>query len=154
MRTHFNWKWFPACLIGAMGLVAVVNGYMIYAAIDSFPGTAGKDGFELSNDYDRVLTAANRQAALGWRLDGDVDGARRPVLRLVDRAGLPVAGAAIDSQAERPVGPAETTALRFTMTAPGRYASDATLPAGQWDVLVTVHADDQVFTATKRIVVN
>jgi nitrogen fixation protein FixH len=153
MRTRFNWNWFPAWLIGAMAMVFLVNAYMVYVALASFPGNTGKDGFELSNDYDRVLAEAGRQAALGWRLDAGLDAARRPVLRVTDRAGQPVA-AEIVSEAERPVGPPETTELRFHMTEAGRYAADATLGAGQWDVLVTVRSGQRTFTATKRIVVN
>ena len=154
MRRQFNWRWFPLCLISAMGFVFVVNAYMVYAAVSTFPGDAGKDGFELSNDYDRVLTRANRQAALGWRLEGGTDAARHPVLRLTDNTGAPLPPGTIEATAERPIGPVETTELRFRSSADGRYMTDSTLPRGQWDVLVKAYVDGRLFTATKRIVVN
>ncbi len=85
------WRWFPLGLITAMGFAFAVNGYMVYTALRSFPGTAGTDGFDLSNDYRRVLQAAAQQSALGWRIESSLDENRRPILHLTDRAGAPLA---------------------------------------------------------------
>jgi nitrogen fixation protein FixH len=147
------WRWFPVGLIAAMGVVFAVNGYMIYTALSSFPGTAGTDGFDLSNGYKRVLQAAAEQSALGWRIDTTLDDARHPVLRLADRAGAPLTPDAIEAHAERPVGPVETTVLEFHPIGAGRFQADRTLFSGQWDVMVTVHAGNGVDSTTRRIVV-
>lgn len=147
------WRWFPHGLIGSMAIVFAVNGYMVYTAMHSFPGVAGTDGFDLSNDYKRVLAAAQQQAALGWQIEADVDTAKYPVIRLTDRTGAPLTATAIDAHAERPVGPSETTALTFRPVGQGRYQADTSLFSGQWDVMLTVHADGRLYSATRRVVV-
>ena len=147
------WRWFPLGLLVALAIVFAVNGYFVYVALASFPGAAGTDGFDLSNGYDRVLSAAEGQAALGWQVDADMDRDHHPVLRVTDRSGAPLAGIAIVAQAERPVGPATRTALPFHAEGGADYISDTALFAGQWDLLVTVNADGKSFTATRRIVV-
>ena len=86
------WRWFPHAMIAALGLVIVVNLYMVYDAYHTFPGVAGRDGFDLSNEYDRVLATAQRQTALGWQIEAEVADGRFPVLRLTDRTGAPLRG--------------------------------------------------------------
>jgi nitrogen fixation protein FixH len=147
------WRWFPVGLIAAMGVVFAVNGYMVYDALSTFPGAAGQDGFDLSNDYKRILATAQQQAALGWQIEAEVTDTRFPVLRLTDRNGAPLPAVAIDAQAERPVGPPETTALSFQPVGRGRFQATTSLFSGQWDVMLTVRAEGRLYGATRRIVV-
>jgi nitrogen fixation protein FixH len=154
MTRNRGWRWFPAWLIGSMALTFGVNAYLVYTAVSSFPGEAGRDGFDLGNDYARVLKVATAQAALGWQVETTVDQARHPLLRVTDRTGRPLGTAAMDVQAERPVGPAGTTALRFSPGQDGSFKADTDLDRGQWDLLVTVRADGQVYTTTRRLVVD
>jgi nitrogen fixation protein FixH len=148
-----SWRWFPFWMIASMGAVFAVNGYMIYDALHTFPGSAGEDGFDLSNGYKYVLATAQQQAALGWQIEAEATAAGLPELRLSDRNGAPLAAAAIDAQAERPIGPAQPTVLRFQSMADGRYRANQTLSAGQWDIMLTVRADDRRYSATRRVVV-
>jgi nitrogen fixation protein FixH len=147
------WRWFPHAMIAALGLVIAVNLYMVYDAYSTFPGVAGRDGFDLSNEYGRVLATAQRQAALGWRVEADVTQERFPALRLTDRTGAPVVASEIVAQAERPVGPVGSTALTFRAVGDGVYRADTSLFSGQWDIMLTVQADGQLFKATRRVVV-
>ena len=50
-----------------MGVVVAVNVGMIYAALASFPGNAGEEGFGLSK-YNAVLDHVEREAELGWTM--------------------------------------------------------------------------------------
>jgi nitrogen fixation protein FixH len=152
MRTTV-WRWFPHGLIATMGLVFLVNFYMIYDAYNTFPGVAGRDGFDLSNEYKRVLATAQRQAALGWLVEAGVTDERFPRLRLTDRTGVPLSATEIEAQAERPVGPAGSTALDFRLMGDGRYQADTSLYSGQWDIMLTLHADGQEYRATRRVIV-
>lgn len=147
------WRWFPVGLIASMGVVFAVNGYMVYDAVSTFPGAAGTDGFNLSNEYKRVLATAHQQAAVGWQIEASVTATRYPVLLLTDRNGAPLTVAAIDAQAERPVGPADTTVLAFRSVGDGRFQADKSLFSGQWDIMLTLRADGRVYIATRRIMV-
>lgn len=149
-----GWRFFPAVVIGGMLVVMSVNGGMIYAAIGSFPGKAGADGFDLSNHYNTVLDARAQQNALGWSLQADADANRRPVLVLTDPTGAPLADATVTAVAERPVGAAHTTRLAFQQVAPGRYLADVPLVApGQWDLHLAAHAVGHDVAVTRRILV-
>jgi nitrogen fixation protein FixH len=147
------WRWFPVGLIVAMGFVFAVNGYMVYDALETFPGQAGQDGFDLSNEYRRVLATAQQQAAFGWNVEADVTAAHIPVLRVTDRTGAPLGAATIDARAERPVGPTDATVLLLQPVAGGRFQADKPLFSGQWDILLTVRADGRRYSTTRRVIV-
>jgi nitrogen fixation protein FixH len=147
------WRWFPHAMIAALGLVIVVNFLMVYDAYHTFPGVAGRDGFDLSNEYGRVLATVQRQTELGWQIEAEVADGRFPVLRLTDRTGAPLRVSAINALAERPVGPTDSTALEFRAAGDGRYQADTSLYSGQWDMMLTLQADGQEYRATRRVVV-
>jgi nitrogen fixation protein FixH len=147
------YRWFPWGLFAGMMVAFLVNAYMVYAAVQSFPGVAGTDGFDLSNGYDKVLAASAKQTALGWQVEASLDDSRHPVLQLTDRTGAPLPGVTIDAHAERPLGPPETTALAFHTLDQGRYQAEAALSAGQWDVLATVTSGENRYITTRRLVV-
>ena len=84
---------------------------------------------------------AQQQAALGWQLEAGLADERFPVLRLTDRTGAPLTAIKIDAQAERPVGPVDTTVLTFRSIGEAGIRSDTALYSGQWDIMLTVHAD-------------
>jgi nitrogen fixation protein FixH len=153
MFRNMGWRWFPIGLIAAMGFVFLVNGYMVYTAVLSFPGESGQDGFDLSNAYGKVVETADRQAALGWRITASQAEQKRPLLRLLGQDAAPLPPALIDATAERPVGPPETTRLTFQPLPQGRYVADISLADGQWDILLTIRAGNQRFTTTRRLIV-
>ena len=136
-----------------MAAVFAMNGWMVYNALHTFPGQAGQDGFDLSNEYKRVLATAQQQAALGWQIAAETTEAGLPVLQLTDAKGGALAATAIEAQAERPVGPPETTALSFRSMANGQYRADKVLAPGQWDIMLTIRADGRRYSATRRVFV-
>jgi nitrogen fixation protein FixH len=148
------WRLFPWLVAAAMGVVVIVNAGMIFAALDSFPGKTGSDGFDLSNQYDAVLDHAQRAAELGWTMLARTDGIGRPEVTLTDRQGSPLSGASVAAAAERPLGAPETHRLVFHETDAGHYVADTalTLP-GQWDLTLSVSASNNQVAATRRIIV-
>jgi nitrogen fixation protein FixH len=137
-----------------MGVVVAVNAGLIYAALASFPGKAGDDGFDLSNHYNAVLDHAQRAAELGWKVLARVDGTGRPEVTLTDRNGSPLAGASVAASAERPLGDPGTQRVMFHETADGHYAADTALTArGQWELTVSALAGGHAMAVTRRIIV-
>jgi len=148
-----GWRWFPWALAGCMAFVFAVNAGLVVSALKTFPGQTENDGFAMSNSYAQVLAAAEKQAALGWTLAVGTDESRHPVVRLVDAGGTPIAGATIEAQAQRPVGPPQTTALPFHEAGQGRYMAEMPLiDAGQWDLSIIARANGGSFAATRRVV--
>jgi nitrogen fixation protein FixH len=156
-------SWIPWAFAGALGLVLAVNLVLAYAAVSSAPGPAAARPFEEGNGYNKVLAQAARQDALGWT--GEIvfqaiagSGATRPAgelrVRLRDRSGNPVLGAAIEAQLRRPVGPPESLDLRLAEHRDGAYATPVELPrVGQWDVRIFARRGADTVEEVSRIVV-
>ncbi len=102
------WRWFPLGLI-AMAFVFAINGYMVYAALDSFPGHAGTDGFDLSNGYGRVLERSGCRRPWAGTSMPSVD--RSSATTAAHRPCRPAARPDLRSKriVERPVGPHDDT---------------------------------------------
>jgi len=148
-----RWNLYPWCLALGMGVVISVNMGMVYAALSTFPGIAGSDGFDLSNHYDKVLSRVKQRDDLGWRLTVAATPEGRPVIELTGPAGNALAGARVMATAERPVGDAHTTPVTFIETVPGHYAGQATLDEkGQWDIAITASAGGHDFVTTRRLI--
>ncbi len=148
------WSSFPLAVVAGLALVVVVNAGMVYAALDTFPGQAGDEDFQLSNHYDMVLEREQREASLGWTVAVQTDATRTPEITLAGRDASPLIGASITATAERPLGSADRRALIFHETAAGRYVADAPLPRpGQWDLTLSASFAGHGFAVTRRVIV-
>ncbi len=151
---RLGWGWFPWTVALGLLFVMVVNGGMMWAALSTFPGTAGSDGFDLSNHYDRVLDQVAQQAALGWSVQASVGADAHPLIALTGPRGKPLVGARIAAKAERPIGPADATALIFQAMGDGHYrAARALSVRGQWDLLISADLDGKTVNTTRRVIV-
>jgi nitrogen fixation protein FixH len=141
-------------IVAGMSVVVAVNVGMVTAAMKSFPGKAGSEGFALSNHYDAVLDRADHQAALGWRVDVQLGADQHPLVRLTGRDGRPLANATLEMSAERPLGSTQSYRLTLGALGDGFYRTETELPAaGQWDLTIQASANSQDFAVTRRIVV-
>jgi nitrogen fixation protein FixH len=69
-----------------------------------------------------------------------------------DRDGRPVQGLSPRGRLERPATETGRIPLRFTETAPGRYAAATGATTGAWDLTVTAQrGPDLLFTAERRL---
>lgn len=154
MPRRSGWRFFPLAVALGLLIVVVVNGVFVWISLSTFPGVAVQNSFEHSNNYDQAITAAERQAELGWTVRAEV-AAAAPEILIVDRSGEPLQGAHIAAVAKRPLGPDQAQSLAFVNAGrPGRYIADAvTLESGQWDLLVTVTVGTDEMHVTRRILV-
>ena len=148
------WRFFPLAVVAGLAFVVLVNAGLVYAALYSFPGKTGDEGFELSNHYDAVIERGQREAALGWTVETRMDAAGRPEVRLSDRDGSSLRGASVAASAQRPLGASERRALVFRETDTGRYVADAVLPTqGQWALTLTASFGGHDIAVTRRVIV-
>lgn len=156
--THPNhtpsvWNLFPWAIAGAMAVVVAVNIGMVSWAIQTFPGKAGRDGFDLSNRYNMVLDQVRAAEALGWRVTVELDGESRVVVQVATSDGAFPTKSLVNATARRPLGLANETRLALTRSAADRWVSDVALPApGQWDVQLTITASGHEVVTTRRLI--
>jgi len=135
------------------GIIAAVNATFIVRAYSSYPGEVSTTPYEDGLAYDKVLRQADAQAALGWRATMGFKSPGVVELRIVDRAGAPVALRRIEAALERPATLNGRRALRFAAASPGVYIARTDAPSGAWDL--TVAAADgrgRRFEGERRVV--
>jgi len=74
------------------------------------------------------------------------------LLRVTDSQGQTLANAVVTAQAERPVGPPETTKLTLQPNAAGQFVAAEALQPGQWLIAVTVEQNGKTFSTTERLI--
>ena len=152
-RSRNLWLLFPWFIVAGIGTVIAVNGFMAWSAVRTFPGNAGRDGFDLSNRYNAVIERVKQEADLGWTVQAGVDQAGHPIVMLADRSGTALAGANIEATAQRPLGDRHLRQVRFTEVSSGHYRGDVTVDEkGQWELEIWATAQGQEFSTTRRIV--
>ena len=149
------WRFLPAGMIAWLAITVLVNAAMIYFAMNTFPGAAHENAFDVSNRYDAVMAKADREASLGWSVTAEaIDAHPQVKLSGLDVSVVPLAK--VTGSASRPVGPEQATPISFTyISGPRpRFSSQSLLPGkGQWDLSLTVEQAGRVFHATRRVVV-
>jgi nitrogen fixation protein FixH len=146
------WRFFPLAILVFLLTVVAVDGGMIFAAVNSFPGAADDHAFDTGNKYNEILENAARQAKLGWQLNVKVVSNDIEVT-LTDQNGEALPAASVEAIATHPVGPAQPT--RFAFAPEGaRYVAKSALPTpGQWDLGLTASVGEIKYRATRRVVV-
>lgn len=133
IRRFTGWH-MTGILVAFFAVVIAVNVLMATIAVRSFGGTVVDNSYVESQKFNRYLAQARVQDRLGWQDDVALDAGRHVTLALTDAKGAPVARVRITAIAEHPLGRAPDIELAFHEFAPGRYASDARLPAGRWQL--------------------
>ena len=138
MRTRsFTGRHMLATMLAFFGTIIAVNMTMATLAARSFGGTVVDNSYVATRNYNRWLAEARAQQALGWEHTVALDGERRVVVA-VRRGETPLAGADITAVAHHPVGWVEDVAVVFAEVAPGRFRSRAPLPAGRWQLHLSI----------------
>lgn len=118
--------------------IIVINIAFAVVAVRSFPGEDERRSYTQGLRHNDLLAERRSQARLGWRarsaFEATPSGARL-LLRLNDRAGAPIDGAAVSGVLRWPPQEARDRALNFIAQGNGFYAADlGALPPGRWDL--------------------
>lgn len=131
-RRPFTGRHMSAILIGFFGVVVAVNITMASLASSSFGGTVVDNSYVASQKYNGWLASARAQERLGWATPVTLDGARRVVI------AVPGVGFAASGTAHHPLGRAPDVPLAFASDGAGRLIATTPLPAGRWQLRLTV----------------
>ena len=142
-KRKFTGRHMLAIMLGFFGVVIAVNVTMATLAARTFGGTVVDNSYVASQRFNRWLAEGRAQERLGWTARLGLDDSRRIRVEVADRIGA-LGGAEVDAVARHPLGRASDVTLRLRPTGDGIYVSQARLPAGRWQIHLTVRrgADD------------
>lgn len=148
-------SWWPVGIVGALAMTIVANAYLVYRAAGRGHAVVEPDYYHRAVRWDSTLAEERHNLALGWRLETDLGapGARGAPLRvrLTDRGGVPLDGAAVQVAALHNLDAAHP--VRETLQPAGGGAYFARLPLGHpglWELRFEVARGAERFTATVR----
>ena len=124
-----------AGMIAFFGVIFAVNGVFLAAALSTHTGIVSKQPYRKGIDYNDRIAAGERQQALGWSADADLDTkAQRLLLKLMDRNGRPVTGLMAQAVIGRPATEQFDLSVPLLEAAvPGTYdAQVGDLAPGSW----------------------
>ena len=147
---RFTGRHLAAIVIGFFAVVIAANLTMATLASRTFSGALVRNGYVASQDFDDWSAAGRRQAALGWAVAVRLD-AGKLVVEARDRAGAPIAGAAVTAILRHPIAADQSTKLTLREQAPGDYAAPADLPPGQWQALIHLTAQGHDYRLGERL---
>lgn len=132
-------------LVAFFVVVMSVNIFMAVSAVSTFGGTVVDNSYVASQKFNGWLDAARRQQQMGWRRAIALDDTRHVRVTLTDQADQPVSAGIITGRAIHPLGRAPEVKLSFQGMGHGVYRALQPLPAGRWQVRVTLagHGDTQ-----------
>lgn len=128
-------------------VVAGVNAIMMTLAIKTFPGADARNGYDVSQGYNREIAAARQQAERGWASDVTFtrqgEGAR-VALSLKDKAGAAVSGLAVAVRVKHPSDRNRDHVVTLRELGPGAYeAAIPTIGDGAWELAFEARSNDE-----------
>jgi len=142
-RTFTGWH-MAIILVSFFLVVIIVNVFMARAAIGTFGGTVVDNSYVAGQKFDDWGKAARAQQQLGWTINGSTGADRKLLVSAKDAQGV-ATGFAATAVAHHPLGRLPEHPLSFVAGKDGRLESVQALPAGRWQVRLTVTRNGQSF---------
>jgi len=143
-------------LLMFFGVIVAVNFTMMTLATRTFPGADARNGYDVSQAYNREIATARAQAGRGWKADVALlraDGAATVTFVVRDAGGSPVTGLAVEARLRHPADRRQDHPMTLVETAAGTYrAREPMTLSGAWDVAITARSSgEKVFASQSRI---
>lgn len=150
-------SWIPWLFVGFFGVVLAANLTLAYVAISTFTGLETDGYYRKGLEYNRVIEAEHRQAALGWTVsvafDPTAERRGRLSVRAFDGSGKPLDGATVTAQLFRPTQAGYDKDITLHPAGAGSYEAEFELPLrGQWDIRTQIAHRSDVYRTVERIV--
>lgn len=150
MRAEHLWI---AGVVGVLVLTVAGNFWVLRVANTPNGMAMEKDYYHKAVQWDSTMAQGRRNEGLGWKAEADMgalDAAGEALLtvRLVDRAGRPVRGAAVHVQAIHNLQADRPTSGTLASAADGAYSAKLPLGRpGRWEVRVDAERGAERYTA-------
>ena len=144
------------CLIAFFGVISLVNGIMIRAAVTTFSGVETGSAYQAGQDFKYEAAAARAQQERHWQVRADVRPANGRTLIEIDArdaAGRPLAGLEATTQLQHPTDRRADQTVALSEGTSGQFRGTAAPLSGQWDVLIDLsRGGERVFRSRNRVV--
>jgi nitrogen fixation protein FixH len=137
-------------LVAFFAIVMAVNFTMARMAVGTFGGTVVDNSYVASQNYNRWLASADRQSRLGWNIGLSLSADRRVIVDARAK-GTMLNNLTAVGDALHPLGRADDIALAFAPLKDGRLQSNAALPAGRWNVQLSVRRGPDIYRISEEI---
>lgn len=127
-------------LVGFFGVVIAVNLVMARYALGTFGGTVVDNSYVASQKFNGWLEKAEGERKLGWDIKASLN-ADRHVVVTVTKSGAALEGLTASASAHHPLGRMPEQAIQFSPLSGGGMISTAPLPAGRWQLKLSVSKD-------------
>jgi nitrogen fixation protein FixH len=144
-------------LVTFFGIVAAVNGVMIYAALSTFAGLDTENPYAAGLAFEQEIAAVRAQDALHWQVQGKVArtpaGATAVEISARDAAGRPLSGLTASAALLHPADVRLDHDLAMSEDAPGHFSGTSEQVPGQWDLVIELsRAGERMFRSRNRVV--
>ena len=128
-------------LVCAFGVVFAVNGYMLWRAVTSFPGTVTESSYRASQGFNKEIAAAQAQVARSWQVaataERGADGATAIRVEARDADGKPITGPTFHARLEHPATRTLDRAVTLAASEPGVWGGVvADVGPGKWGLVI------------------
>tara|TARA_R110000787_G_scaffold47716_5_gene115520 strand:+ start:7968 stop:8489 length:522 start_codon:yes stop_codon:yes gene_type:complete len=148
-------------MLGFFGLMFVVNGIFLWAAITSFPGEDVKHSYLQGLQYNKTIETRSHQQTMNWAAEVGIiesDAGKTLVARLFDGNGAPLPASSVNGELRRAATQDSDLVLEMIPVGAGEFQAELpALATGAWHVKinadVTGQSEGGTFSAAKVIVV-
>jgi nitrogen fixation protein FixH len=146
-----------AMVLAFFALIFGVNAYMALKAVSTFGGVDTESSYRAGKMFERDVAVAKAQDERHWQVEATVapTAGGNAVLDIVarDSSGASLSGLTAIAQLERPTDRRLDRVIVASEGTPGRFYGSATIPAGQWDLVIDLwRGGERVFRSKNRIV--
>ena len=144
-------------ILAFFAVIIGVNVTMMTLAIKTLPGTEVDNAYGAGLAYNREISAAQAQDALGWKVaahvEREADGHGRIGIEARDASGSPVTGLAFFARLSRPIDQRADQRIALTERERGVYRGNAdNVAAGQWDLVIEAdRGSERMFRSRNRL---
>lgn len=149
--------WYPLIFFAFFAVVFCVDTTMAYFASHSLTGLTTQHPYNEGVTYNRDLSMARAQAALGWQVQTTVTPAAGTApaalvdISYRDRDGKPIDGMTVEALISRPTVVGFERKVTLTPQGNGHYGTTLGLAmAGQWDMDVLATGKDSAYQLQHR----
>jgi len=149
-KGRFTGRHMTFILVAFFGVVMAVNFTMARFATSGFSGTVVDNSYVASQKFNGWLAEAEAQEKLGWQISVSRNADGHILLSMLDAKGRALQAKAF-GDAAHPLGQKDNFRLSFKAAGDGMLLSTKPIPAGRWQLYITIEHAGQIMRIKEDI---